>query len=342
MTTMTTRRRWPAGVAALALVIAGGAACRSRSGPALPTGELALVPGDASLVLRADLSQLRASPPWARLTALAGTDPTRQQGLTELARRTGLDPVKQIKSVVWAASIGGGAGDFALLIRGGPFDEPRLAAYAGDQLQRQGGRLVTADVGRHHVYTDGNGRIFVAVLDGKTVVVGSKAWTAAAIGLAEGTTRASIVTAPAWTALLAKLRTGPAADRGGAIWAAAVVTEPMRAQLEADPRLRLASSVEDGRASADLRQGLSLNATLGLQSEGDAAAVAVEAAALLEEARSSQALMVLGLVPYLDGVSAQARGKDVAIRVALSPARLDDLVIRLDGLLTARPAAAAL
>src|SRR5436190_9895030 len=193
-------RRWRV-LIGIAAVLAIGGSCGSRGESETATWEhdVALIPSEAAAVFRADLGRLRTSPVWQRLASLAQSDPARQHAVDELVRRTGLDPARQIQTIVWAQPASGA--EFALIVRGGPFDEAKLVAFATEQLQHQGLTLVSSDVGTKKVYSDGRERIFVALLDRSTLVVGSKRWTQRVIELGSGTSTENVLRAPAWAAL---------------------------------------------------------------------------------------------------------------------------------------------
>src|SRR5689334_2897836 len=97
-----TRARVSIGVALLfAGACRGG--CGKNAAPSGPLGdELALVPGEATVIARIDAAALRAAPAWNRIADLARRDPRDEKLVAEFARRTGLDPLRQITSIVAA------------------------------------------------------------------------------------------------------------------------------------------------------------------------------------------------------------------------------------------------
>src|SRR5262245_6327078 len=101
-----TRRPIPVLVLVLALC-AGAASCRGGCGSgadrtAAVQGPLALFPVEAQVVLSFDFARMRGTPAVAKLAALARQNPADDQLIGELTRRTGLDPFRDVESLVMA------------------------------------------------------------------------------------------------------------------------------------------------------------------------------------------------------------------------------------------------
>jgi len=117
-----------------------GASCRGGCGraadpAATAQGRLALLPDATRIVVSIDFAKLRASPAAAKLAALGQQSPDDARALEDFARRTGLDPLAQIDSVLVGFPDDARArGALGLVLRAQHLDQTRLVAYVRDQL----------------------------------------------------------------------------------------------------------------------------------------------------------------------------------------------------------------
>ena len=128
--------------AGLAAYYGGIRGIARQSGP----GELALVPGDATVVAYADLRQLMASQFRQQIKGLGGPD--RPEGQNELRDALGIDVEKDIDYVVGCllpAGAAGGTSHSGYVLARGRFDRARIETYVrgkGGVEQHYKGRMV--------------------------------------------------------------------------------------------------------------------------------------------------------------------------------------------------------
>ena len=124
------------------------------------------------------------------------------------------------------------------------------------------------------------------------------------------------------------------AARPHALWAAAIVPETARRNWPADPRFAAAASVLTLIVGVDLGKGLDATVLATLATAADARALATKATEALRDAKRNAQVLMLGLGPYLDGVTAAAVDKTFELKAGLGEAAVDDLIVRLQGLLS--------
>ena len=132
---------------ACAAVVAGaGAGCSSCSktaGPAASREDMSMVPREANLVAMANVKKLRTTSLWKRLLDVPDQTPEQKARYADFVKQTGLDPLKQIDSVFVALPQASASGEFAAILRGGPFDEQRLVEFMRAQFKSDGGAKST-------------------------------------------------------------------------------------------------------------------------------------------------------------------------------------------------------
>jgi hypothetical protein len=318
------------------LLIALSSSCRGGCGRA-PTearpfgGRLALFPIETRSVVALDLVQLRSAPAAAKLAALTLGSPADEQRLQVFRERTGLDPARQLNSVVVAFPADARArGELGILVRASHFDEPRLIAYARDTLQPSGDDLVPTSHGRRTLWsTRKDPDLAGFFLDDKTLVVGGGGWATKIADLADG--------APASRSAATDVELAQACETmaaSHAIWAAAIVPEALRAQLRGDPRLAGAASVTHMALGIDLGTGLQAAFTADLADAKEATAMVEKVAETLRGAKRDPRVLMLGLGPELDAITSKADGTGFIMRLALNEAQVGDLLDRAAAFLT--------
>jgi hypothetical protein len=320
-------------IAALALVVAGSCrgGCAHRADPAATVqGRLAMLPAPTQVVVSLDFAKLRASRAAARLNALAQQSPTDQQQLEEFARRTGLDPVKQIDSVLLAfPEEARRRGEMGLVLRAQHLDQPRLVGYVRDQLQKKGDDLVQTPHGRFTLWAARHDPDVAGFfVDEHTFVLGAGGWAPRLADLAEN--------ARPGDSAATNLELVRLVERAGehAIWAAAIVPAETRKALMADPRFGSAAAVMNLVLGIDLTTGLEAVVMGDVATTRDAQALAAKMQETLRDAKRNAQVLMLGLGPYLDGVTARAANQRFELRASLTEAQVDDLLGRLAAFLT--------
>lgn len=291
---------------------------------------LAWFPADTHVVVGVDFARLRATALWSQLGSLATSDPSDRQKLDELARRTGFDPLRQVDSLVVAfpeeARVQGGMG---LVLRAHGLDENRLIAYVRDEVAKQGDDLFSfRHAGRTLWATRKEPTTAGFFVDQGTFVLGTGGWAERMAELA-----ASRSPSGAASANVPLVHLVERADPNRGIWAAAIVPAATRSALAADPTLPSAASVSRLALGVDMTSGFDAHLLADLSTHAEAQDMARQVGeAILAAKRSPQALL-MGVGPYLDGVTAKTTGVTCEIAVRLSSSQTSDGVDRLRALL---------
>jgi hypothetical protein len=283
------------------------------------------------MVVSVDMTRLRSSPAAAKLSALATQSPDDKKLLDEFTARTGLDPMRQIASLTLAVPEEARAkGELGLLVRAERLDEARLVAYVRDQLQKSGDDLVATPHGKYVLWSAKHDPDVAGFfVDDKTFALGGGGWAPRIADLAE-TARPGDSAATN----LDLTRLCERAAGGHGIWAATIVPESTRRTLAADPQLASAASVITLSAGIDLGKGLDVLVIADLTTAAEARTLAAKATEALRDAKRNAQVLMLGLGPYLDGVTARAADKTFELKAGLGEAAMDDLIVRLQGLLS--------
>jgi hypothetical protein len=293
-------------------------------------GRLALFPAATQVVVAVDATRLRDSPAAAKLAALGTQSPEDKKLLETFAARTGLDPLRQVTNLTLGFPEEARAhGEFGLVLRAEALDEARLVAYVRDELQKTGDDLVATPHGKFVLWsTKRDPSLAGFFIDAHTFALGAGGWAPRMADLAE-TARPgdSAATNVDLTHLVEQ------AAEAHAIWAAAIVPDTARRNLAADPRFAAAASVVTLSIGVDLGKGLDARVVANLASAADARALASRATEALRDAKRNAQVLMLGLGPYLDGVTARASDKTFELKATLNEAAVDDLIVRLQGLL---------
>jgi hypothetical protein len=292
-------------------------------------GRLALFPIETRVVVAFDFDKLRASPLAGALAQLASDAQEDKDEIAAFTKRTGLDPWRDIQSVVVAfPEEARRGGQFGLVLRASGMDPKRLIAYARDQAQKRGGDLQSTSRAHRLLWSrteKGRGQEDLAgfFLDDRTFVLGAGGWAERMADLSDGG-------APSGSAEtnidLIRLCERVANDR--AVWAAALIPEQTRRQLLIEPRFKSAASLSRMAGALDVSQGLSATLLGDMGSAADAQALAGQVTDSLRDAKKNPEVLMLGLGPYLDGVSAKAAATSFEIHATLTDAQVKDLLGR--------------
>ncbi len=326
-----TRLSWVGVIAAAALLATCRAGChRGDDRAATVEGRLALFPAATRIVASVDVAKLRASPAAAKLAAQAKQNAADQREIEEFARRTRFDPLRQLNSVTVAFPEEARArGELGLVLRADHLDEARLVAYARDQLQKGGDDLTATAHGRLTLWASKRNPDMVGFfLDDQTFVLGAGGWGVKLADLAE-TARPGDSAATDLDLVTLVERAASSHD----IWAAAIVPEATRRSLSADPKFADAANIQTLSAGLNLGKGLEAVLHADLSSPAQARALADRVTGSIRDAKKNPEVLLLGLGPYLDGVSASAADRGFDLHAGLNEAAFDDLIGRLAGLM---------
>jgi hypothetical protein len=323
--------RWSSATAvalACALTSLGGGCrggCSRQPAAGRPAnGALAWFPAETQIVVSVDFARLRATPVWARLAPLATSNADDKAQIDEMARRTGFDPMRQIDSLVVAfpeeARNGGAMG---LVLRGRGFEEARLVAYARDQVAKQGDDLFSfRRAGRTMWATRKMPTVAGFFLDDRTFVLGAGGWAEKMAELSRAVSPSGAETN------LPLVHLAERAGLNSPVWAAAIVPAATRALLASDPALHSGAGINRLALGIDLGSGLRAKLVADLASRAQAQAMADQVAGALRSAKQSPQVLLMGIGPYLDGISARALDVSTEIVVTLTQAQVADSIER--------------
>jgi hypothetical protein len=323
-------RRWSSAVVVLVFALASlGAGCRggcsrqAKSGrPA--SGALAWFPSETQIVVAVDFARLRATPLWARLAPLATSNADDKVQIDDMVRRTGFDPMRQIDSLMVAfpeeARNGGAMG---LVLRGKGFEEARLVAYVRDQVAKQGDDLFSfRRAGRTMWATRREPTVAGFFVDDRSFVLGAGGWAEKMADLS----RASPPSGAQTNLPLVHL-----VERAGvtsSVWAAAIVPAATRALLASEPSLSSGAGINRLAFSVDAASGLRAKLVADLATREQAQAMTDQVARALRSAKQSPQVLLMGIGPYLDGVSARALDVSAEVVVTLTEVQVADGIER--------------
>ncbi|MDB4982956.1 MAG: hypothetical protein JWM82_3708, partial [Myxococcales bacterium] len=276
-----------------------------------------------------DVAKLRASAVAGQLGALTKQSPEDARKLEDFTRRTGLDPLTQLDSLLVGFPEDARArGELALVLRAQHFDETRLVAYARDQLQKKGDDLVATSHGRFKLWaTRAKPDVAGFFIDERTFVLGAGGWAPRLAALAESARPSDSAATNIDVARLV----GRADEH--ALWAAAIVPAETRRSLAADPRFGSAATLATLVVGIDLPGGLDAVVVGDVATARDADVLVGKMQETLRDAKRNASILMLGLGPYLEGVTARAVDRRFELHAALSDAQVADLVGRLGAFL---------
>jgi hypothetical protein len=300
---------------ALALLPLGALACAT---PDLPAAQLearqiaddsdllAVVPGDAELMVSLDVAALRGSP-WTRPVIAAGAEANR--------RPRGYDEIRDVDRVILVRLPADATGT-SLTIAQGRFDRTRVRDAFADRR-----RVSTATFRGCTIWSADSET--AAFLTDRTLLTGALGSVRSAIDAAFG--RARDVRGQSW---LSDVRRRFGKDAGPAALELAVqVSDPMRQKLreelaEAEGLVRLGARVTLGK-----RLDVAVVGTTGTREQ--AAALIAEVGVTLRDLQSRPSVLALGFAPVLADVQLAVQGPRVAAELRLDPGARDEIALRL-------------
>jgi hypothetical protein len=260
-----------------------------------------LAPADAEAIADVDLAALRASP-WTSALVTGGFTGDREQRLS----RFGYDVFSDAQRMVVAGGESGGATRSLTLARG-RFDADRIgAAFAGAP------RAVWRDSAVWQ-----QGARAVALVTPRTVAQGGPEDVRAAIDAAWG------VVPDARGGRLGELRRQLQADRTGAAFIAATVTEGVRAR--AAEVIELPPGLQRVAARLDVGEDLDAEAVAIMADARSAADTAALWTSLVRSYARQRMVALLGLTPILEGVQIATEGTRIHARLHIPVERRAEL-----------------
>jgi hypothetical protein len=335
------RRRWPLLLVGFAVLSSCRGGCRRdvvRERTLTVQGRLALFPAPARVVAGVDVVQLRSSPSAAKVQALAIESQADKRALADFQSRTGFDPIKQLSSLTVAfPDDAQGSGDFGIIVRADHFDEARLVAFARDELQKKGDDLVASKRGRLTLWSPRRDPKLVGFfIDDQTFALGAGGWGPRMADLAD---QAKPGDSAATNLELVRLVERAAGTH--AMWGAAIVPAETRRSLAARPGLAEAATINTLSAAVDFGKGLEAMLIADVATADGARSLATKVTESLRDAKRNPQVLMLGLGPYLGGVSARAVDRTFEVRATLGPEAVDDLVTRLGAMVSLARAGSA-
>jgi hypothetical protein len=267
---------------------------------------LAVVPGEAEVLLSVDMEALRRSP-WTRSVIAAGA---RHDG-----RPRGFDEITDVDRLLLVRLPGDGAG-ISLSIAQGRFDRQRVRAAFGE------GRAVTqADFRGCTVWSSGDET--AAFLTDRTLLSGALASVREAIDAAYG--RARDMRGQAW---LGELRRRYGRNLPPAAAELAMrVSDPVRARLRDE--MVEAEGLERVGARLDLSKGLDLAVVGATGTKEQAAALMARVESALRDLQGRPSLVALGFGRVLSEVQLAVQGPRVAAELRFAERDRDEIARRL-------------
>jgi hypothetical protein len=282
-------------------------------------------PAETRFVASVDLAKIRSTALWSQLSAFSQEDPGDRKRIAELTARTGLDPLRQLDRVIAAFPDNARErGQYALIVDGRGFDQQRLVEYARSEAPQS--RIEPVSRAGQTLWT-GPSKTAGFFLGASRFVLGGGGWAELMADLRAPGPHPSAADNDELVRLCARL------DRRRGLWFAAIVPLDVRQLLLSDPRHDSAASVTRLTAAADLGPGLVAELVADLSNADDARALVKRIETTVAEAKRDGKVLMLGLAPYLDALSARADGPTLRVSLKLSEPQVKDLVDRLGGFL---------
>jgi hypothetical protein len=318
---------------AVVMLVSCRGGCRPSPPPAPPVDEmLAGLPAQTRVVAAVDLARVRGTVLWTRLAALADEDPADRARIQALTARTGLDPLRQIRRIVAAFPDSARTeGKYALVIDGQGFDARRLVDYAREEAAPRGIQIQAVPRAGQTLYLSSGPAHTAGFFPGPDrFVLGGGGW--AELMADRLRPAAPRLDPPDGGGSDELARLCARIDRSRALWFAAIVPLDVRRILMDDPAHDSAASVTRLAVAADLGPGLSADLVADLSNAADAKILVERIRTSAREAKRNAKVLMLGLAPYLDALTARADGATLRVSLSLTEPQMRDLVDRMIGL----------
>jgi hypothetical protein len=199
-----------------------------------------------------------------------------------------------------------------------------------DQLQKKGDDLTSTKRGRLTLWSlKSDGGLTGFFIDAHTFALGAGGWGARMADLVNKTNPSDSAATNLELVHLVERAAGT-----HAIWGAAIVPAETHRSLAARPDFADAATINTLSAAIDFGKGMEAALIADVATADAARALATKVTTSLRDAKRNPQVLMLGLGPYLGGVSARAVDRTFEVRATLSPEAVDDLVSRLGALLT--------
>jgi len=319
---------------ASALVVAGAsvlglAAC--KKGGSVSKDDLALAPKEAELVFGLNMDHLRAAPIWKKASDFITSDPRVKKDYDEMgAACVSFGAANGPESVFVAMPAArGGSTDFEVIVRlKEAVDDAKLNKCVTYLASKNEETVVPLEYGGKKVYAsqkahDKDGG--AALLDSKTVVIGSGPWLHRAIDLAAGKDVGSAKQNDVLVGLVKRTHTSDA------IWGAGSVPQSARDSFKDSPRLAAMATLKSVTGSLDFASGMRADVDMDTGSDDDAKRFNQLVTDQLAALKKNPNVMMTGMASWLDGVKNEAKGPIFHVEVKYNQQQFDDIVERLAG-----------
>ena len=201
------------------------------------------------------------------------------------------------------------------MLRADRFDEARLVAYARDELQKTGDDLMATKRGRLMLWSSKRDPALAGFfIDEHTFALGAGGWAARMADLVNQTNPSDSAATNLELVRLVERAAGT-----HAIWGAAIVPAETRRSLAAQPGLTEAATINTMSAAIDFGKGMEAVLIADVATPDAARSLATKVAQSLRDAKRNPQVLMLGLGPYLGGVSARAVDRTFEVRATLGP-----------------------
>lgn len=302
-----------AGLLALAGVVGGGCESCGERGPR-EREPLSMLPGDAWIVASADVSPVRSSPAYARVTK------RRNLGAYYLGEQCSYDPIPTLDKL-WV-----GAGDEfekgrGVVIAEGTIDRDEVLDCLREHARGQGLKLEETEVEGFTVYSSGAGRLHVAWLDSETVAIGDQRTVEKVLALEKGKG-----TSARSNAKLLKLWERAARDRDVAL--AVVPTEAAVKWLAGfmPPAYSGLGTSREALLGLRFSKGLDLIVSVLLESTAEAEKLSKSLRRDLDTIKNNDFIAIAGLSSHLEAINVEQAGAEVTASAHYTERQLDSLV----------------
>lgn len=322
----------------LAAAQVGCSSCANKgSGAHALNRDLALMPDETVFVAMANYSRMRGTPVWtsvaknfAWLEEVAAGKPGKD---ADIYKAMGVDISKQIDSVFGGLSQHPERGEFGILVRGGPFDGEKLAAYLKAQAWCSGQDIATDNYKGVPTLAVEVNPLFTfryALLDKNTLIFAGEAWLKKIIDRAKG--RGPGASSGAHEALQGVVNR---ARTDGVFWCAGLIPAELRTKLSAGPGWSPVASMTEIWVAADARSGVNASGGAALGNVADSFALTSTLNGHIETAKKDPQVLMGGWRPVLDAIRVAQEGTTAKVEVSFTQPQVDELLTRLEGLLRA-------
>lgn len=277
--------------------------------------DLALLPGDAEIVMQIDLKSLAGTTLFKDLIKQAKMNPQLQTGLDEVKKTYGVDPEKDIERLTVMFPSKSRSGQ-ALFVINTSVGYDTLLKGATSQVEKRGKKIEEKTAGKVSYHSAD--KMAMAKV-GDRILFGDEALVIKALETKKGKGLDS-------NKKMMALVNDATKSGGGHLWFAAALPDAVRAQMaQNDP---LAKDISAVRGSLDFAAGLA--ARLDIQANKGAATKMAEQlntqiAKAKEEQGKQPMAAAMGLGAVLNGIKAEAKGDDVHIALDLTQQQVDQL-----------------